>query len=88
MDWRNQGECLEADPELFFPIGTTGPAIQQAEEAKEYCRRCPVISECLRWALDTREDFGVWGGATEHERYGHRRREARARHRDSTAGRA
>ena len=40
MDWRNRSACLDEDPELFFPIGNTGPAILQIEEAKQVCRRC------------------------------------------------
>jgi WhiB family transcriptional regulator, redox-sensing transcriptional regulator len=44
MDWRLRAVCRDEDPELFFPIGTTGPAIWQIELAKEVCRRCPVTS--------------------------------------------
>ncbi|CAM5280018.1 Transcriptional regulator WhiB [Streptomyces glaucescens] len=43
MDWRHNAVCREEDPELFFPIGNTGPALLQIEEAKAVCRRCPVI---------------------------------------------
>ena len=42
MDWRHESACLDEDPELFFPIGNTGPAILQIEEAKQVCRRCEV----------------------------------------------
>lgn len=38
MDWRHQAVCREEDPELFFPIGNTGPALLQIEEAKAVCR--------------------------------------------------
>ena len=50
MDWRHRAACLDEDPELFFPIGNTGPALLQIEEAKAVCRRCEVIDTCLRWA--------------------------------------
>ena len=43
MDWRHRAACRDVDPELFFPIGNTGPALMQIEEAKQVCRRCPVI---------------------------------------------
>ena len=43
MDWRHRAACRDEDPELFFPIGNTGPALLQIEEAKAVCRRCPVI---------------------------------------------
>src|SRR5215472_12428044 len=36
--------------------------------AKAICGRCLVRSECLTWALTTREQFGVWGGLSEAER--------------------
>ena len=51
MDWRHRALCRDEDPELFFPIGTTGPALVQIEQAKGVCRRCPVIESCLDWAL-------------------------------------
>ncbi|MEY5145006.1 MAG: hypothetical protein RL745_373 [Actinomycetota bacterium] len=68
MDWRHASACRDADPELFFPIGTTGPALVQIEQAKAICRTCPVIDECLQWALDAGEEAGVWGGTSEDER--------------------
>lgn len=68
MDWRKKAACLDEDPELFFAIGTTGRALDQIEEAKAVCAQCPVIQECLEWALDTNQDAGVWGGKSEEER--------------------
>jgi WhiB family redox-sensing transcriptional regulator len=68
MDWRHRALCRDEDPELFFPIGTTGPAERQVEEAKAVCRRCTVTTDCLNWALDTGQDAGVWGGLSEDER--------------------
>ncbi|MEU6053106.1 WhiB family transcriptional regulator [Streptomyces xanthochromogenes] len=80
MDWRHNAVCREEDPELFFPIGNTGPALLQIEEAKAVCRnRCPVMEECLRWALTAGEESGVWGGLSEAERRSIRRRAARRR---------
>ena len=40
MDWRHNAACRDVDPELFFPIGNTGPALLQIDEAKRVCRRC------------------------------------------------
>lgn len=68
MDWRHHSVCRDEDPELFFPVGTSGPALLQIEQAKKVCGRCPVSSECLNWALETGEDTGVWGGMSEEER--------------------
>jgi WhiB family redox-sensing transcriptional regulator len=69
MDWRDQGACLQVgDPDLFFPIGTEGPALLQIDEAKQHCRRCPVQEDCLRWAMDSGQEAGVWGGKSEDER--------------------
>ncbi len=77
MDWRNKAACLEEDPELFFPIGTTGRALDQIEEAKAVCQHCPVTQECLEWALDTNQDAGVWGGMSEEQRRTLRRKRGR-----------
>ncbi|MCX4919946.1 WhiB family transcriptional regulator [Streptomyces sp. NBC_00687] len=78
-DWRHHSICRDEDPELFFPIGNTGPALLQIEEAKSVCRRCPVMEQCLRWALDSGNDEGVWGGLSEDERRSLKRRAARNR---------
>lgn len=79
MDWRHNAACLTEDPELFFPIGNTGPALVQIEEAKAVCRRCDVADACLRWAIESGQDSGVWGGMSEDERRALKRRTARAR---------
>lgn len=79
MTWRDDGACLDEDPELFFAIGSTGPALRQIEEAKTVCRRCEVINICLKWAMDSRQETGVWGGLSEDERRTLKRQRARAR---------
>ena len=79
MDWRSKAACLTVDPELFFPIGNTGPAIAQVAEAKAVCRECEVVGICLQWAIDNNQDAGVWGGMSEEERRSLKRRAARAR---------
>lgn len=69
MNWRDDAECASWDPELFFPIGTVGPAALQIEQAKAVCRRCPVTSDCLAWAFASGPQVaGVWGGMSEEER--------------------
>lgn len=79
--WRERAECLTTDPELHFPVGNTGPAAAQIIEAKAVCARCPVRAECLRWALATGQNHGVWGGRTEDERRAIIRGRARRRNR-------
>lgn len=78
MTWRDHALCLDEDPELFFPNGVAGPAAEQAQEAKAVCGRCPVQNTCLQWAVDTRQEYGVWGGLTEGELRSLRRRSRRA----------
>ncbi len=68
MDWRDKSACLTVDPELFFPVGNTGPAVDQIEKAKAVCARCTVTEICLQYALETNQDSGVWGGLSEGER--------------------
>lgn len=79
-NWRMHAACRDEDPDLFFPIGTTGPALVQTEEAKTVCRGCPVQEQCLRWALENNQDAGVWGGLGENERRALKRRGRRRAH--------
>ena len=62
-DWRRQAVCAQTDPEAFFP--DKGGS---SRDAKAVCARCPVISECLEFALAHDERFGIWGGTSERER--------------------
>jgi WhiB family transcriptional regulator, redox-sensing transcriptional regulator len=84
VDWRFRAQCAAEDPELFFPIGNTGPALIQIQEAKSVCCRCPVIEICLQWALEFGQDSGVWGGLSEDERRSMKRRAARSRARKAS----
>jgi WhiB family redox-sensing transcriptional regulator len=62
-EWMAEGLCAQVDPELFYPDkgGST-------REAKQVCAGCPVLAECLAYALVNGERFGVWGGTSERER--------------------
>lgn len=68
MDWREAARCKEMDPDLFFPVGTTGSALLQIDAAKSVCRTCSVASNCLEYALESNQEYGIWGGLTEEER--------------------
>jgi WhiB family redox-sensing transcriptional regulator len=68
LEWRDLAACRDSDPGLFFPIGTTGPAVEDIDKAKLICEVCPVVEECLMYALQTNQEAGVWGGYGEDER--------------------
>ena len=85
-NWRSRSACLDESPELFFPIGNTGLALLQIEEAKAVCRRCEVVEACLNWAIEYGQDSGVWGGLSEDQRRALKRRDARVRRASSGAG--
>lgn len=76
--WRELAACRPHDPELFFPLGPAGQSLEDAERAKAICASCPVRRDCLDFALDTSQEYGIWGGLTEDERrvLRHRRRSA------------
>ncbi len=67
-DWRDLAACRDTDPDLFFPVGTTGPAIVQIESAKTVCNDCEAKAPCLEFALATNQDSGVWGATSEEDR--------------------
>jgi WhiB family redox-sensing transcriptional regulator len=83
--WRSASLCKDTDPDLFFPVGTTGQALVQIARAKEVCGECPVSFDCLDFALETNQDSGIWGGLSEEERRVMRRAEV-ARQKAGIAG--
>lgn len=72
-EWNERAACLDMDPDVFFPTDTAGVVA-----AKRICAGCPVRVECLEWALEHGERWGVWGGASERERRRMWARRARA----------
>lgn len=78
-DWRRRAACRDEDADLFFPLGVGQGSRGQAQvdEAKAVCARCPVVSACLADALESGQDYGVWGGLDEAERRALRRRARR-----------
>lgn len=68
-EWKSRALCPQVDPEIFFPEkgGST-------REAKRICGMCEVRSECLQYALDRDERFGIYGGFSERERRRMKRR--------------
>ena len=73
-NWQHNAACTSHDPELFFPVGSTGPALVQLENARQVCRSCPVRLPCLEWAIGVGINEGIWGGLSETERQSLRRR--------------
>ncbi|MFC3298604.1 WhiB family transcriptional regulator [Arthrobacter agilis] len=63
LSWQADSLCAQTDPEAFFPEkgGST-------RDAKKVCGSCMVRSECLEYALENDERFGIWGGLSERER--------------------
>jgi len=69
--WQLDGLCRGNHSHLFFPPS----AVERKEErerreakAKAICAVCVVRAECLEFALEIREPYGIWGGLTETER--------------------
>lgn len=69
LAWQADALCAQTDPEAFFPEkgGST-------REAKKICQQCEVSAQCLEYALQNDERFGIWGGLSERERRRLRRR--------------
>jgi WhiB family transcriptional regulator, redox-sensing transcriptional regulator len=61
--WMRRAACRGQETEAFFP-----PRGGDVSGPKAVCAACPVRQECLEYALDNRDKFGVWGGLTEMER--------------------
>ena len=63
LAWQSDSLCAQTDPEAFFPEkgGST-------RDAKKICTSCEVRNQCLEYALENDERFGIWGGLSERER--------------------
>jgi WhiB family redox-sensing transcriptional regulator len=82
-EWRAAGACLSADPDLFFPVATVGPAAdRQVAKAQRICAFCQVRQACLDFAMRTGENHGIWGGTTPEERIRVRRARSQRRRRE------
>ena len=63
VEWQAKARCSEVDPEIFFPErGGSSKA------ARAVCNKCAVRDQCLEYALNNKEQFGIWGGTSERER--------------------
>jgi WhiB family redox-sensing transcriptional regulator len=80
LSWQAYANCLGVDPDLFFPERGAS-----TREAKAVCRRCIVRTECLEYALQNAEKFGIWGGLSERERRRIRKLRAQRRREKRTA---
>lgn len=58
-DWYNYGKCRDFETDLFFP---EPGEVAKSKKAISVCKGCPVRAECLTWAMNEHESFGVWGG--------------------------
>jgi WhiB family redox-sensing transcriptional regulator len=72
VEWQSWARCVEVDPEIFFPErGGSSRA------ARAVCDLCEVRTDCLEYALNNKEQFGIWGGTSERERRRIRKERAR-----------
>lgn len=64
LSWQKDAECAQPDnsdyADLFF-----SPDFADKYKAKNLCHSCPVRKECLQWALEHRQIWGIWGGKDE-----------------------
>lgn len=58
--------CSPEDTAIFFPEGNN--IYKATKEAKQLCSGCPIINDCLDFAITNKEEWGIWGGATTKER--------------------
>lgn len=72
-NWAKYGKCRGEDTgKWFLDDNKSALGRQNVKEAKAVCALCPVRIQCLNYAIENNERFGIWGGLTPHERYGRR----------------
>lgn len=72
--WWDRAACRGHDTELWYPAKWSGPELAEVQYAVSICHRCPVRNDCLRYALDTGQGYGIWGGMSERARRALKRR--------------
>jgi WhiB family redox-sensing transcriptional regulator len=80
--WRANAACRGTDPDMFHPHNERHETHSRSAEevaAKRACKDCPVLRDCLDYAIDTGESLGIWGGMNRKERELERRRRGRER---------
>lgn len=65
-DWRDRAACLGCDTNLWY--GERGGDYTVSRQSKAVCFACPVRQQCLDYAIDNNEEYGIWGGLSETER--------------------
>ncbi|MFF0739404.1 WhiB family transcriptional regulator [Streptomyces sp. NPDC004111] len=68
LNWQRQALCVESDPEIFFPVGTSDATELDERRAKDVCELCEVRARCFQWAMNHGVPEGIWGGYTAKER--------------------
>ena len=78
--WKDRARCVGMRTSIFFPTDDADEGFAgrgSYNKAKDICSRCPVVQECLDYALRAHEDFGCWGMTTPKERKDLRRQRRR-----------
>lgn len=68
-NWTRRAACKNQSIELFYPRSGRRPV-----KALQICQECEVKSDCLEYALEHHQHWGVWGGMTERQRFEEKRR--------------
>ena len=59
IGWHTKAACKGADTDQFYSVDE-----RHVQACFTICGRCEVATECLIWALEAEEQFGIWGGKT------------------------
>jgi WhiB family redox-sensing transcriptional regulator len=69
--WTERANCATTDPAIFFP-----PKGGRVRAARKVCASCPVVAQCLEFALEIDDRHGIYGGLTVEQREQVRRKRA------------
>lgn len=66
LSWQPNAECGKPEYQEFMEFFFSNDP-QERYAAKNLCFQCPVRKDCVKWALESKEIWGVWGGRDENE---------------------
>lgn len=63
LSWHSRGNCIGSGVSFILEKG------ESARNAKNLCNKpCPVKNRCLEYAIDNKEENGIWGGLSTSQR--------------------
>lgn len=66
LNWQERAECAKPENESLVDYFFSDEPVEKYT-AKNLCFQCPIRKDCIKFALESKEIWGIWGGRDENE---------------------